>query len=302
WERIAESVGDGMKPKTGGVGGECSACQPRPLDRALALLDPLLACSAFIVEGNDIFGGPRHVRHDEADTRIKFSGMPFDLGDDSARLCPASGLIGEICIRPPHFVRRPPDRAWKKMAHPLLHNAVCRQPDRVFDPLGFEKLVNVWIGEGGVSPEIDARDLPFVAFDDWLEHALPAVGAVVVAGTQHAAFQIAELVEQEQWMVKGAAIVAVPEAHLLLAMGGTGARIHVEHDAARRTAIMDLIDPLSRKIGKGGKVLFGGEPSRLEAAHLARRGRAPKSYLATNNPAHCRIMTQTLGVVHIFVS
>src|ERR1700758_1877294 len=135
------------------------------------------------------------------------------------------------------------------MANPLLQNAVCRQADRVFDPLGFEKLVNVWIGEGGVSAKINAQDFSFVAFDNQLEHALPAIGAVDVAGTQHAAFQIAKLVEEEQWMVTGAAIVAVPEAHLLLAMGGTGARIHVEHDAARRTAIMDLIDPLAGKIG-----------------------------------------------------
>src|SRR5262249_61071323 len=126
WERIAESVGDGMKPKTGGVGGECSACQPRPLDRALALLDPLLACSAFIVEGNDIFGGPRHGRHDEADTRIKFSGMPFDLGDDSARLCPASRLIGEIRIGTPRLVSCSPDLPREQTADPCLPHLVGR--------------------------------------------------------------------------------------------------------------------------------------------------------------------------------
>jgi hypothetical protein len=39
-------------------------------------------------------------------------------------------------------------------------------------------------------------------------------------------------------------MVAIPDAHLLLAMGRTDARIHVEHDAARRTASMDAIDPL----------------------------------------------------------
>jgi hypothetical protein len=65
---------------------------------------------------------------------------------------------------------------------------------------------------------------------------------------------------------------------------------------------MDAIDPLAGKIGKGGKVLFGGEPSRLETAHLARRGRAPKSRLAADDPAHRRIMTQPFGVVHILVA
>jgi hypothetical protein len=60
------------------------------------------------------------------------------------------------------------------------------------------------IGEGGVGAKIKAQDFPFVAFDNRLEHALPAIGAVDVAGTQHAAFQIAELVEEEQWMVADA--------------------------------------------------------------------------------------------------
>ena len=37
---------------------------------------------------------------------------------------------------------------------------------------------------------------------DWLEHAVPAVGAVHVAGTQGAAFKITELVEHEQRVVQ----------------------------------------------------------------------------------------------------
>src|SRR5262249_3397057 len=103
-------------------------------------------------------------------------------------------------------------------------------------------------------------------------------------------------------MITGAAIVAVPVAHLLFAMRWADARIHVEHDAARRPASMNAIDPSAGKISKSGKVLFGREPSRLEAAHLARRGCAPMRGLAADDPAHRRIVTQTLGVVHIFVS
>src|SRR5262249_9498736 len=159
-------VSQRMKLETDGVGSERPARQPCPLDRALALFDPLLARPALVVEGDDIFGGPRHVRHDEADARIKFARMPFDLGDDAAALCPASGLISEICIGTPHFVRRPPNRARQKMANPLLQDAVRRQSDRVFDPLGFEELVNVWTSEGGVSTKVDARDLSLIAFDN----------------------------------------------------------------------------------------------------------------------------------------
>jgi hypothetical protein len=81
------------------------------------------------------------------------------------------------------------------MADPLLQDAVRRQADRVFDPLGFEELVNVWTGETCVRPEINARDFSLVSFDNRPQPALPAIGAVDVAGAQHAAFQIAELIE-----------------------------------------------------------------------------------------------------------
>ena len=96
--------------------------------------------------------------------------------------------------------------------------------------------------------------------------------------------------------------MAVPDAVLLFAMRRAHARIHIEHDAARRTASMNAIDPSAGKISKSGKVLFGCEPARLEAAHLARRGRATMRRLTADNPARRQIMTQTLGVVHIFVS
>jgi hypothetical protein len=73
---------------------------PRPLDRAFAFFDPLLARAALVVEGDDILGGSRHVGDDEADARIEFARMPFDLGDHPAQLRPASGLIGEACMSP----------------------------------------------------------------------------------------------------------------------------------------------------------------------------------------------------------
>jgi hypothetical protein len=73
---------------------------------------------------------------------------------------------------------------------------------------------------------------------------------VHVAGTQSAAFQITELVEDEQRVIAGTGIMAVPDAVLLLAMRRTHARIHVEHDASRRTTTMDDIDPPAGKISE----------------------------------------------------
>src|SRR6266487_1296406 len=122
-------------------------------------------------------------------------------------------------MEPKHIVRWSSDCALEQVADPMLQDLVGRQADRIFDPLGFQELVNLRHGERCVSAEIDTRELAFVACNDRLEHAVPAVGAVHVAGTQGAAFEITELVEHEQWMIAGAGVMPVPDAHLLLAMG-----------------------------------------------------------------------------------
>jgi hypothetical protein len=44
-------------------------------------------------------------------------------------------------------------------------------------------------------------------------------------------------------MIAGAFEMAVPDAHLLLAMSRADARIYVEHDASGRMAAMNFVDP-----------------------------------------------------------
>jgi len=154
----------------------------------------------------------------KADARNKFARMPLDFGNHPTRLGPACRLVGEIGVVPPHLVRRPPDRALEQVGDSVLQDLIGGQTDRILDPLSFEALIDTRHGEGSIGPEIDSQDLALIAHDDRLEHALPAVGAVHVAGTQDAAFQVAELVEHEQRVVAGALVMTVPDAHLLLAM------------------------------------------------------------------------------------
>jgi len=82
------------------------------------------------------------------------------------------------------------------MADALLQDAVGRQANGVFDPFTFEIVVKIGVGEAGVASETDARDAAFVARHDRLEHALPAVGAMDVAGTKRTALQVAKLAFQ----------------------------------------------------------------------------------------------------------
>jgi hypothetical protein len=82
--------------------------------------------------------------------------MPFDLGNHPARLVPASGLIGEVRVRSAHVIGRATNRTLEQIADPLLKDAVRRKSNGVFDPLGFEVLVNFRIREARVRPKIDA--------------------------------------------------------------------------------------------------------------------------------------------------
>src|SRR6266404_8935629 len=115
----------------------------------------------------------------------------------------------EFRMGPAHVVGRATYRTLEQVADAFLQDAVRRKPDRVLDAFRFQILVDIGIGEARVGAEIDARDLAAIARHDGLQHILPAVGAVNVAGTKRAAFQIAELIEHEQRMIAGAVVVAV---------------------------------------------------------------------------------------------
>src|SRR6516164_9399219 len=94
-----------MELKTNGVGGEGTARQPGPFDRALALFDPLLRRAALVVEGHDA-RWPRQISHDEPDARIKLAGVTLDLGYDTPRLSPALRLIAKAGELAAQLMRR----------------------------------------------------------------------------------------------------------------------------------------------------------------------------------------------------
>ena len=142
-QKIAEVVGERLKLEPNGIGGERSARQPRPLDRPLAFLDPLLARAALVVEGHDILGRTAHVGHDEADPGIELPRMPLDLGNDTAWSVPGRCPIAEAGMIPAHLVRGTAGRSLEQVADPVLQNAVRRQPDRVLVTFGFQKLVDL---------------------------------------------------------------------------------------------------------------------------------------------------------------
>src|SRR5580704_14672594 len=255
-QEVAEVIGQGVKLETHRISSERAAGQPRPVDRVLAFLDPLLGRAALIVEGHDPLGRARQVGHDEADAGVEFARMPLDLGHDAARHLPTLRPVAEAGVVAPDLDRRTADGTLEQVADAFLQHTVGRQPDRVVEALGFQELVNLGVCKSGIGAKIEARDLAPIARHDRFEHVLTAVRAMYVTGTQGAAFQIAELVEEEQRMIAGAGVMAVPDAHLLLAVRRADARIHVEHDASGRATAMHSVDPLPGKIEERRKVPF----------------------------------------------
>ena len=130
-----------MKLETDPVVAELLARQARPPNRVLALLDVLLGGAALIVECDDPFSGTAQVGDSEADARIQFARMPFDLGNHAGGLCPTCGLIAEARVIPAHFFGRSADGAFEQMGDVFLHHLVGRKPDGVAEALGFEELV-----------------------------------------------------------------------------------------------------------------------------------------------------------------
>src|SRR3954463_9076476 len=123
--------------------------------------------------------------------------MPLNLGYDVARLVPALCLIAEAGVVTPHLKRWPPYRAFEQMSDLVLQDVVGRQPDCVACTLGFEEFVNLGIGEGCVTPEIQMLHGASITRDYRLEQRTPVVSTVNVARPQHTSLNVAKLVEHE---------------------------------------------------------------------------------------------------------
>ncbi len=133
-----------------------NASNPRPFDRVLAFLDPLFRRAPVIIESDDPFSGTAQVSHDEADTGVKFAGVPFDLGNDTAFLVPRSDLIAEAGVITPYMVRRTANGARQQMGNAFLESRVRFEADGIEETLTFQELIDVRCGESGIPSKIAA--------------------------------------------------------------------------------------------------------------------------------------------------
>ena len=138
--------------------------------------------------------------------------------------------------------------------------------------------------------------------DDCLQHVPPAVGTVDVAGPQRAAFRVAELVYHEQRVTAGAAEGVLVSRAFLLATGRVHRRVDIENDHLRRAAAVYAVDTETWKLGERYEIVQGAQPLRLEASHLAGRGRQSLEAVPIDDGTHRGVDQMPVGVVDILVA
>ena len=127
-------------------------------------------------------------------------------------------------------MRRASDRTFEQPGDALLEPGVRGQSDRAVVALSRRQFIDLGVGEGGVGAKIPALSLATIAGDHRFQYVASIGGAVGVTGPQRAPLQVAELVEQEQRVIAGAAEVAVVGDAILDAVRLADAVVHVEQD------------------------------------------------------------------------
>ncbi len=172
---VGKVVGQSVKLEPDCIVAELAARQPGPFDSVFAFLDVLLRFAALIVEGHDSLRRSAQVSDDEADAGIQFPRMPLHLGDDPALPVPRACLIAEAGMEATNMIRRATDRTGKQMGDAFLKNRVGFETDGILVVLGFQKLIEVRGGEGGISSEI-ATQAPFpITLDDGFKDVSPTM-------------------------------------------------------------------------------------------------------------------------------
>jgi hypothetical protein len=207
--------------------------------------------------------------------------VPLDLGDDATLLVRGYRLIIEIGKELLDLGQRlPPHGPGQPMRNLLAEDVVGRQSDGIDIVSLLQPRIDRRAGTGGVSAE-EPEDVAFgIAGDHRVRNIPPAIGTVDVAVAQGAAFQHAELVKQEVWVVAGAVKMPHRGEPFLIAVGGADRDVHVQHDEFQCVTVIESVDPLPVQIRQRGTVLGQSQRFGLELPHLGSR-----SSLRNDSPA-----------------
>ena len=135
---------------------------------------------------------------------------------------------------------------------PFVEFGIALHADGVIPALGFQQVKQRRDGEGRIGPEPPPFDRGpgggRIARQNRLQHILPTIGAVDIAGPQSAPFQIAELVEHEKRVQALLLEMTIPCRPFLIAVHRAFRTVHVQSDDLRRSLVVHRVDPPTRQI------------------------------------------------------
>ena len=88
----------------------------------------------------------------------------------------------------------------------------------------------------------------------------------------------------------------------LRAVGRAHAAVDVQHERRSPPPGLHAVDPVPGEIGQGRQVRRRGHRARLEAAHLARGRGVLRHRASADDPAHRRIASEAVSIVHVLVA
>ena len=118
-----------------------------------------------------------------------------------------------------------------------------RQPDRITYALGFEELVDFWIGKGRITAKIETLHGAPVAGDHRRQHYAPAPSALDVTGSQSAPLDIAQLTRRRRGRPTPILRPAKPCRHSAMA---------ISCGCFRETGASSIAAAISRAISRAG--------------------------------------------------
>ena len=199
------------------------------MDGVLTIFDPLLGSTSTVVELHDVFRVFGEVGHDESYAREQLARVPLDLGNDAWRTLPRFGLVLEAVVEDLRLVGGTSHGTGQQMLDFPLQHGVGLDADGV--PVAFllQQAVQCRIGKRSIATKELGDVVATIPVNDWEQDPSPLFGVGLVATPEHGVLQIAELIEQKQWMVAGALKVAVVGRAFLLYVGLADGTVHVEN-------------------------------------------------------------------------
>src|SRR5664279_1811831 len=229
-------VGAGVQQQTKGVGQKTLAAQTVGGKAVLQFGNAVFTLSPVLIEVEDLRGGARTVG--DHVTQAAAAGAVFGFAADAARaLSPALAAMPEAAVQTlPLGVAQVAAVGFfrQRLAAPLK-GRIAADAEAVLDSPGLAKLVQVGNGKAGIAHQADghARKLTPQPAHQAPQYRHATARAAHFAAAQMRRQQVSGVpLEDEQGMIDATIISAVVEAELLLAIGGIGGGVDIQHDLA----------------------------------------------------------------------